>query len=102
MIINETHVDDTQLMADNGLENEGELIIFKMIAGIPLTQEETGKILGVTKMGVCKIERRALGKLKSALATMGIKSSDDVFEPKFRGCASDVSASGCEVYAPVV
>ena len=44
----------------------------------------------MTCMGVLKIEQRALEKLKNALAKYGIKSLDDVFEPKYRdyGCTS--------------
>ena len=35
----------------------------------------------LTKMAVLKIEQRALAKLKSKLALLGIKSLDDVFSP---------------------
>lgn len=35
----------------------------------------------LTKMAVLKIEQRALAKLKSKLASLGIKSLDDVFSP---------------------
>ena len=35
----------------------------------------------LTKMAVLKIEQRALAKLKSKLASFGIKSLDDVFSP---------------------
>lgn len=35
----------------------------------------------LTKMAVLKIEQRALAKLKTKLASLGIKSLDDVFSP---------------------
>lgn len=35
----------------------------------------------LTKMAVLKIEQRALAKLKSKLASLGIKNLDDVFSP---------------------
>ena len=35
----------------------------------------------LTKMAVLKIEQRALAKLKSKLASLGIKSLDDIFSP---------------------
>lgn len=38
----------------------------------------------MTPMGILKIERRACEKLKSKLKNYGIKSLDDVFDPKYR------------------
>ncbi len=38
----------------------------------------------LSPMGVLKIERRALAKLKDELAKNGIKGLDDVFDPKHR------------------
>lgn len=35
----------------------------------------------LTKMAILKIEQRALAKLKTKLASLGIKSLDDVFSP---------------------
>lgn len=35
----------------------------------------------LTKMAVLKIEQRTLAKLKSKLASLGIKSLDDIFSP---------------------
>ena len=43
----------------------------------------------LTKMAVLKIEQRALAKLKSKLASLGINSLDDVFSPH-REAASQV------------
>ena len=72
----------------------------KRAEGCRLTLEETSYAIWdpkkeahpMTCMGVLKIEQRALEKLKNALAKYGIKSLDDVFEPKFRdyGCTSTV------------
>ena len=45
----------------------------------PDTQEKP-----MTPMGILKIERRALEKLKSELKKYGIKNLDDVFDPKYR------------------
>lgn len=45
----------------------------------PETQEKP-----MTPMGILKIERRALEKLKSKLKKYGIHSLDDVFDPKHR------------------
>ena len=41
----------------------------------------------MTPMGILKIERRALDKLKLALRKQGIKNLDDVFDPKHREVA---------------
>lgn len=44
----------------------------------------------MTKMAVCKLEKKALSKIKAELAKLGIKNVDDVFE---RGrCRSFASA----------
>lgn len=34
----------------------------------------------MSKMGICKIEQKALSKLKSGLSKHGIKSLDDIFD----------------------
>ena len=70
----------------------------KRCEGSRLTLEETSYAIWnpekedhpMTCMGVLKIEQRALEKLKLGLAKYGIKSLDDVFEPKYRdyGCTS--------------
>ena len=41
----------------------------------------------MTPMGILKIERRALAKLKAELAKYGIHNLDDVFDPKSRETA---------------
>lgn len=41
----------------------------------------------ITPMGVLKIERRALEKVKLALKKYGINNLDDVFDPKHRELA---------------
>ena len=38
----------------------------------------------MSPMGILKIERRALDKLKCELKKHGISSLDDVFDPKYR------------------
>lgn len=60
--------------------------------GERLTLEETAFALWnpetedkpMTPMGVLKIERRALEKVKLALKKYGINNLDDAFDPKFR------------------
>lgn len=59
--------------------------------GLHLTFEETAAVIWdpngkaskpMTSMAICKIEQKALAKLKAALAKYGIKSLDDMFENK--------------------
>lgn len=45
----------------------------------------------MTVMGFQKLEQRTLAKLKALLAQKGIKSLDDIFEPKFHAPAKAVS-----------
>lgn len=45
----------------------------------------------MTVMGFQKFEQRTLAKFKTLLAQKGIKSRDDIFEPKFRVPAKAVS-----------
>lgn len=45
----------------------------------------------MTVMGFQKFEQRTLAKLKALLAQKGIKSLDDIFEPKFHAPAKAVS-----------
>ena len=60
--------------------------------GERLTLEETAVAIWdpktekqpMTCMGVLKIEKRALAKMKAKLREYGIKDLSDVFEPKFR------------------
>lgn len=64
----------------------------KHASGERLTLEETAVAIWdpeteknpMTCMGVLKIEKRALAKLKLALRKYGIKNLDDIFEPKYR------------------
>ena len=66
--------------------------IKKHEAGESLTLDETAFAIWdpehekkpMTPMGILKIERRALAKLKVELAKHGIKNLDDVFDPKGR------------------
>lgn len=61
-------------------------------AGKSLTLEETAfaiwdpeaKPKPMSPMGVLKVERRALEKLKSELKQYGINGLDDIFDPKHR------------------
>lgn len=58
--------------------------------GQPLTVSQTAIAMWdpktekrpLTKMAVLKIEQRALAKLKSKLASLGINTLDDVFSPR--------------------
>ena len=60
--------------------------------GKSLTLDETAfaiwdpdtQVKPMTAMGILKIERRALEKLKSELKKYGINNLDDVFDPKHR------------------
>lgn len=72
----------------------------KHAAGENLTLEETAAAIWnpetenqpMTAMGILKIERRALDKLKTLLASQyGINSIDDIFDPKYREYAKPVS-----------
>lgn len=64
----------------------------KFADGKTLTYDETRYAIWDPKsgkkplscMGVLKIERKALGKLKTELAKYGIQNLDDVLEPKHR------------------
>lgn len=64
----------------------------KHAAGNGLTLDETAFAIWdpetqakpMSPMGILKIERRALAKLKNELAKYGIKNLDDVFDPKYR------------------
>lgn len=66
--------------------------IKKHAEGKTLTLEETALAIWdpskkkhpMTTMGVLKLERRALDKLKTKLKDYGINSLDDIFDPKFR------------------
>lgn len=69
-------------------------------AGDRLTLEETAIAIWnpdkesqpMTCMGILKIEKRALEKLKVALKNRKINSLDDLFESKFREYGRPVSA----------
>ena len=69
-------------------------------AGDALTLEETAIAIWnpdteahpMTSMGVLKIEKKALEKLKARLKDMNIKGLDDVFEAKFREYGHPVSS----------
>lgn len=71
----------------------------RYVAGNRLTLEETSIAIWdpesekqpMTCMGVLKIEKKALDKLKSKLKAFGIKDLGDVFEPKFREYGRQVS-----------
>lgn len=76
-----------------------EAAIKKHAAGEALTLEETATAMWnpeienqpMSAMGILKIERRALEKLKKKLSEFGITSLDDIFDPKFREYAKPVS-----------
>ena len=66
--------------------------LLKHASGKTLTLEETAAAIWnpdteskpMTAMGVLKIEKKALAKLKSKLKEINIKNLDDVFESRFR------------------
>ena len=70
-------------------------------AGKRLTYEETALMMWdeskearpMSAMGIFKIEKRALEKLRSALGEYGISSLDDIFEPKDREIAKKTNMS---------
>lgn len=69
-------------------------------AGEPLSLEETALAIWdpdaedypMTSMGVLKIEKKALAKLKMALKKKNIIGIDDLFESKFREYAKPISS----------
>ena len=73
--------------------------------GTPLTLEETAFMIWniegrKTKKPLCnmmmiKTERAALDKMRKGLQKYGIKSLDDVFEPRFRAAASKYGCTDC-------
>lgn len=68
--------------------------------GEQLTLEETAVAIWnpesetqpMSCMGILKIEKRALNKLKNKLKTFGIKNLSDIFEPKHREYGHPVSS----------
>lgn len=72
----------------------------KYKAGERLTLEETAVALWnpekekqpMTCMGILKIEKRALSKLRSKLAEYGIKDITDIFEPRYREYGKPISS----------
>lgn len=68
--------------------------LLKHAEGKPLTLEETAAAIWnpeaedrpMTAMGVLKIEKKALAKLKSKLKEINITGLDDLFESKYREC----------------
>lgn len=74
-------------MAKRGRPRKSDVSKFKYeigdvtFGGQRHTLEETAKELKMTKQGVLAIERRALEKLRVALAKMGIKSLNDILDP---------------------
>ena len=66
----------------------------RRVEGHRLTLEETAVAIWnpekekqpLTCMGVLKIEKKALEKMKTALKKYGIKDLSDVIEPKYREC----------------
>lgn len=69
-----------------------KLALRKHAEGKPLTLEETAVAIWnpdlekhpMTCMGVLKIEKKALEKLKAKLKLIGVKDLSDVFESRFR------------------
>lgn len=78
-----------------------DLALFKHSNGNPLTLEETAFAIWnpdvdehpMTSMGILKIEKKALDKLKSKLKKYRISNLDDVFESKFREFGRPISAA---------
>lgn len=74
---------------DLSLEEQRKVYIEMHKKGEKLTVEQTRLAIWdpeteekpLTKMAVLKIEQRALAKLKTKLASLGINSLDDVFSP---------------------
>lgn len=77
-----------------------EIALAKHKAGKRLTLEETAAAIWdpesgkkpMTCMGIQKIEKRALDKLRLALKRYGINDLSDIFEPKYREYAKPISS----------
>ena len=73
----------------------------KHAEGEALTLDETAAALWnpeteahpMTSMGVLKIEKKALAKLKTKLSAFGISSLDDLFDAKFREYGKQTSTT---------
>ena len=76
-----------------------KMALAKHAGGDRLTLEETAAAIWnpneedhpMTCMGVLKIEKKALEKLKFALKKYGIKDLSDVVEPRYRECGNIAS-----------
>ena len=72
----------------------------KKMEGHRLTLEETAAAIWnpekekspMTCMGILKIEKRALEKIRKELIKYGIRDLSDVFEPKYREYGTPISA----------
>lgn len=77
----------------------------KAMNGERLTFEETAFAIWdidkearpMSPMGICKLQKRILEKCNDKLSKVGIKSSDDVFEPKDREVAKKVTSSAVDI-----
>ena len=84
----------------NDLLKLKEIALAKHKAGKRLTLEETAVAIWdpesgkkpMTCMGIQKIEKRALDKLRLALKKYGINDLSDIFEPKYREYAKPISS----------
>ena len=78
-----------------------DLALFKHSKGNPLTLEETALAIWnpetndrpMTSMGILKIEKKALNKLKTKLKAYKISGLDDIFESKFREFGRPISTA---------
>lgn len=90
----------------SSLEEQENEVIRKYIDSEAMTLEEAALALWMnegrvrakpfTKPMVINIERSALEKVKKGLAKYGIKSLDDIFDPKFRKASASNYSTGNE------
>ena len=71
---------------DNGLKDLCDLQI-----GRPLSQRDIAEFCGVSQQLVCRVEKRAMRKLRTRLAAIGIKHT-----PGFRGIDRRAALKGMD------
>lgn len=68
-----------EIFKDNSLSDLEKVLVAKdlhKLTGRDFTYETIGKILGISKVGVLKVEKRALAKLKKECEKAGLSPAD--------------------------
>lgn len=68
-----------EILKDKTLSSTEKLLVAKdlhRITGREMTYETIGKVLGISKVGVMKVEKRALAKLRKLVLAAGITLDD--------------------------